>query len=256
MAVSEDTKQDTVTYVYGILPADIETDPEARGVADQPIDVVRHGDIAALVSQITVDQPLGTPEDLQAHAQLLDAAAAEAPVLPLRFGAVVSSTEAVAEELLAANHDDFAAALDELEGKAQYVIKGRYDEKAILSEILDENPNAANLREQIRDKPEDATRNERIMLGELINNSVAAKRDADTQKLVEALESIGVRVNVREPTHEEDAVHVAGLVEMAEQNELEEVIGKVADEWKGRADLRLIGPMAPYDFVITRQPQG
>jgi len=256
MAVSEDTKQDTAIYVYGILPADIEIDPEARGVADQPIDVVRHGDIAALVSQITVEEPLGTPEDLQAHARLLDAAAAEAPVLPLRFGAVVSSAEAVAEELLAANHDYFAAALDELEGKAQYVIKGRYDEKAILSEVLAENPDAENLRQQIRDQPEDATRNERIALGELINNSIAAKRDADTQKLVEALESIGVRVNVREPTHEEDAVHVAGLVETAGQSELEEVVGKVADEWKGRADLRLIGPMAPYDFVITRQPQG
>jgi len=256
MPVSEDTKQQTVTYVYGILPADIEADPEARGVGGKPISVVRHGDIAALVSELTADQPLGKPEDLQTHAHLLDAAAAQAPVLPLRFGAVLTSPEAVADELLAANHDEFLAALRELEGHAEYVIRGRYDEKAILSEVLAENADAAQLREQIRGKPEDATRNERIMLGELIHNAIAAKREADTRKLVEALDSLGLTVNVREPTHEEDAVHVACLAETAKQAELEDAVGEFALQWEGRVNVRLMGPLAPYDFVVTQRPQG
>jgi hypothetical protein len=256
MPVSEDTKQQTATYVYGILPADIEADPEARGVGGKPISVVRQGDLAALVSEVATDQALGKPEDLEAHAHLLDAAAAQAPVLPLRFGAVLRSPEAVADELLAANHDQFVAALRELEGRAQYVIRGRYDEKAILSEVLAENEQAAQLREQLRGKPEDATRNERIMLGELVNNAIAAKREVDTRDVVEMLDSLGFTVNVREPTHEEDAVHVAFLAETAQQAELEEAIGELADGWEGRVNLRLIGPLAPYDFVVTQQPQG
>ena len=256
MPVSEDTKQQTVTYVYGILPADIETDPEARGVDGQPISVVRQGDITALVSEVTADHPLGKPKDLQAHAHLLDAAAAQAPVLPLRFGAVVASPEAVADELLAPNHDEFLAALQELEGHAQYVVHGRYDEKAILAEVLAENEQATQLREQLRGKPEDATRNERIMLGELINNALAAKRDSDTRRLVGALDSLGLTVNVREPTHEEDAVHVACLAETAKQAELEDAVGELAHDWEGRVNLRLLGPLAPYDFVVTQQPQG
>jgi hypothetical protein len=261
MATGEATKQkdeearDAVIYVYGIVPADVEADPEARGVGDPPgrVSVVRHGDIAALVSEIAADRPLGKPEDLTAHAQLLDAAAAETPVLPIRFGAAVSTQDAVAEELLAEHHDEFAAALHELEGRAQYVVKGRYVQQAILSEILEESQEAAQLREQIRDQPEDATRNERIALGELVNNAIAAKRETDTARMVEMLEPLAATLNVREPTHEEDAVQVACLLETAKQKELEEAVGSAAQEWEGRVELRVLGPLAPYDFVTTAQ---
>jgi hypothetical protein len=257
MTTQPGTKQQTVTYVYGIVPADVETDPEARGVGDSGsrLEAVRHGDVAALVSEIDADRPLGNPDDLTAHAQILDATAAVSPVLPLRFGAALTGPEAVSEELLAPHHDEFAAALRELEGKAQYVVKGRYVEQAVLSEILSENDEAAQLREQIRDQPEDATRNERIALGELVNNAIVAKREADTQAMVEVLESIGLEVNVREPTHEEEAVQVACLVEVARQGDLEEAVGEVARRWEERVELRILGPLAPYDFVTAGQPQ-
>jgi len=100
-------------YVYGIVPQDVEATADARGVGDPParVEVVRHEDIAALVSAIDVTKPLGRPEDLMAHQQLLDASSADAPVLPIRFGAVMADAEAVVNELLAPHHDEFAAAL-------------------------------------------------------------------------------------------------------------------------------------------------
>lgn len=256
MTAEPETATETAVYVYGIVPADVETDPDARGVGDPParVTTVRGERIAALVSEIRRDKPLGRPEDLTAHAALLDAAAAEVPVLPLRFGAVVADEDAVAEELLEANQEDFAAALDQLEGKAEYVLKARYDEQAILQEILAENDELAQLREAIRGKPEDATRTERIALGEGINNAIAAKRDADTQRVVDALNPLGVQLAAREPTHEEEAVHLAILAETARQGDLEEAVDEIAREWGGRAQVRLLGPLAAYDFVVTQRP--
>ncbi|WP_198602342.1 GvpL/GvpF family gas vesicle protein, partial [Rhodococcus opacus] len=80
----------TGVYVYGIVPADVEAEDDAVGVDDSRVSTVRHGDIAALVSEISVDRPIGKPADLQAHAHLLDGVARVAPVLPLRFGAVLT----------------------------------------------------------------------------------------------------------------------------------------------------------------------
>ena len=247
---------ETAVYVYGIVPADVETDPDARGIGDPPAPVttMRGERIAALVSEIPRDKPLGRPEDLTAHAGLLDAAAAEVPVLPLRFGAVVSDEETVLEELLKANEDDFAAALEELEGRAQYVVKGRYVEKAILSEILDENEELARLRDEIRGKPEDATRDQRIALGEQIGDAIAAKRTADTQRTVDALNALGVQISPREPTHEQEAVHLACLAETAKQADLEAAVEELARDWDGRVEVRLLGPLAAYDFVVTQRP--
>ncbi|TVT20948.1 GvpL/GvpF family gas vesicle protein [Amycolatopsis rhizosphaerae] len=253
----EPSEQDTVVYVYGIVPADVEAEPDARGVHDSEVRVVRCDDIAALVSKVPRDEALGRPADLTAHAAVLDGTAAAAPVLPMRFGAVVASEEAVTGELLTEHHDEFAAALTELEGKAQYVIRGRYQENVVLREILEENPQLAQLRESLRGKPEDATRNERIALGEHINNAITAKREADTATMTEAIASVlDAPVNVREPTHEEDAVYLAVLVEVARQSDLEELVDRVAEQWRDRVDVELRGPLAPYDFVVTQQGQG
>src|SRR5690606_36902485 len=149
------------------------------------------------VSEVSVDRPLGTPDDLTAHARLLDGSAAVVPVLPLRFGAVMTDADAVAKELLDSNEETLRNALTELEGRAQFVVKGRYVEQAILRELLEGDPEAERLRAAIRDKPEDATRNERIALGELINTAIEQRRATDTDRVVGALDALDPLVNLR-----------------------------------------------------------
>lgn len=243
----------TGTYVYGIVPSDVEVSDDARGVGGESakVDVIRHGEIAALVSELSLDRPLGTPNDLVAHEGLLDATAAEVPVLPIRFGAVVTGPEAVVDELLAPHHDDFLSALRELEGKAQYVIKGRYVEQTVLREIMHEYPELADLREQIRNQPEEVTRDARISIGETVNQAISAKRDADTQAVIEAVTPICTLTSLRDPSHELDAVHLAVLIETDRQGDLEAALGKLAERWADRVALRLLGPLAPYDFTVA-----
>ncbi len=243
-------------YVYGILPGDIEVESGVTGVGDPPgeIRAVRHKHLAALVSDVNLDRALGSPEDLVAHERLLDASAADVPVLPLRFGAVLTDDDAVAEELLGSHYDEFAAALDQLEGQAEYVIQGRYVEEAMLGEVLEENPQAASLRDEIKNADPDATREQRIQLGELINNAIEAKREADTRTLGDALSGHVTASAVRPPSHELDAVYLAVLVKTSAAGDLEQAVGRLAQDWSGRIDLRLIGPMAAYDFTGTAAP--
>ena len=251
-------EQATACYIYGVVPADVESSSDAHGVGDPPgqISVVRHGEIAALVSEVRIGGPLGTAEDLTAHQRLLDSVVTEVPVLPIRFGAVVTNADAVREEFLAPPHDEFLAALKELEGRAEYVVKGRYVEEAVLSEVLSEVPEAQDLRDQLRGQPEDATRNIRIQLGEIINEAVTAKRQKDTQALLDAMADKCVTSAVREPSHELDAANVAFLMDTSREKDIEQVIDDLADNWDGRVELRLLGPMAAYDFVGNIEPEG
>ena len=243
-------------YVYGILPGDIELEDGTTGVGDPPAEVrvVRSGDLAALVSDVDLDKPLGRPEDLYAHEELLDATAAGVPVLPLRFGAVVASDEAVAEELLGAHSDEFAAALEQLEGHAEYVVKGRYVEDTVLREVLDENPEAGELRDQLKDADEDATRELRMQLGEIVSNSIDAKREQDLQALDDAVSDHVEASVVRSPTDDMEAVHVAFLVDLDSADALEQAVDELARDWGDRIEVRLMGPMAAYDFVGTTTP--
>jgi hypothetical protein len=251
-------EQSAGCYVYGIMPADIELTGDADGVGDPPgeLRIVRSDDLAALVSDVDLTKPLGSPEDLQAHKQILDDTAADVPVLPLRFGAVLESEEAVTEELLKPHHDEFAAALDELDGRVQLVVRGRYEEDVILNEILTENPEAARMAEEIRGSDPDATRDVRIRLGEMISEAISAKRAEDIAELDDAMADMFVASVVRDPTHERDAVHVAFLVEADREDEFVQAVEELAKEWDGRIALRVLGPMAAYDFVGTQEPAG
>lgn len=59
------------------------------------------------------------------------------------------------------------------------------------------------------------------------------------------------RTNQPFRTCEQDAVHVACLAETAKQSELEDAVDRLAREWDGRVELRLLGPVAAYDFIVT-----
>lgn len=243
-------------YVYGIMPGDVEVESGTAGVGDPPgeVRVVKHGDLAALVSDVNLDRPLGRAEDLFTHEELLDASAADVPVLPLRFGAVVTDDKAVAEELLGPHHDEFADALGQLEGRTEFVVQGRYVEDVILREVLAEEPDAAQLNDEIKDMDADATREQRMQLGEIISNAIEAKRQADTEALGNALSGQVANSVLRPPSSELDAVYAAFLVQTDKADALRQAVDRLADEWQGRIELRLLGPLAAYDFVGAEAP--
>jgi hypothetical protein len=246
----------TGVYVYGILPGDIEVEPGTPGVGDPPGEVraVRYRELTALVSDVDLDRPLGRAEDMFAHEELLDSSAAEVAVLPLRFGAVLASEDAVTDELLGPHYDEFSAALRQLEGHAEYVVKGRYVERKVLGQVLGQNPDAAQLADQVRDADPDVTRDQRIQLGEIVNDAIEAMRQADTRALGDAVADQVTASVVRPPTHELDAVYAAFLVETGKTEALEQAVDRLAGEWQDRMELQLIGPLAAYDFVAGAAP--
>jgi hypothetical protein len=263
MAAPSKTKAEsghkTAVYVYGILPGDVELTSEIDGVGDPPgqVRLVHSGELAALVSDVDLSVAIGRPQDLEVHEEIVDSIVTGSPVLPLRFGAVLTTEDAVVEELLEPHYEEFEAALQELEGRAEYLVKGRYVEGAILQEILSDNPEATELAEQIRGHDPDATREQRIQLGEIINNAIAVKREEDTRSLVSRVTDHVAASFVREPTHELDAVYAAFLVEDDDAEEFEQAVQEMGRDWEGQVELSLRGPMAPWDFVGARQePQG
>ena len=61
---------------------------------------------------------------------------------------------------------------------------------------------------------------------------------------------------VREPTHELDAIHVAFLAEVGQEPGMQQVIEDLTRALEGRIELRLLGPIAAYDFAGTTPPEG
>ena len=62
-------------------------------------------------------------------------------------------------------------------------------------------------------------------------------------------------MSLRPPTHDLDAFQVACLAETARHLDLELAVADLGDEWQNYVEVRLLGPIAPYDFVVAKQAE-
>jgi hypothetical protein len=239
----------SLCYVYGILPADARLPAELIGTGGGAVSLVRHGDLAGVISELPPIGALGTPEDLLAHERVVASLAVASSILPLRFGAMVTTREAVVQEMLEPYHEWFAAALEDLTGRAQFSVSGIYVQETVLREVVAEEPEALQLRESLRGVPEDAGYYDRVRLGELIVHALDAKREADTEELAQTLGPHAVDASARSPIGEDTAVDAAFLVADEERPGFEHAVEELACRWADRVRLRTLGPLAPYDFV-------
>lgn len=239
----------TARYVYAIVPSAAIVPDDLRGVDDGGVELVAHGTIAAVVGTVVTDRPFGRREDLLAHSRVTDTLARDCAVIPVRFGAVLADTGDVVAELLAPNAPLLAEILAELAGHRQFVVRARYDEEAVLAEIVAENPDIADLRDRTRDHSVEASWNERIGLGELVSRALEVKRDVDSAVLLDLLTPHAAAWNIRAAGEVDHLVDVAFLVPDERLEQFERAAEQAAESLAGRGRVRLVGPTAPYDFV-------
>jgi len=242
--------------VYAIVSADARPPKGLKGLGGSEVSLIRHGDLAGVVSEIPPGQALGTREDLLAHEAVVEALAEETTTLPLRFGAVVTTADALVEEMLIPHQGWFMDVLVDLMGAREFAVIGVYVEDTMIREVLAEDPEALRLRARIRELPENAAYYDRIRLGELIVKALDEKRQVDTEALLDTLEPYATAVALRSPTGEDIAADAAFLVTDRRRKEFEEAVDALGERWAGRVRLRMVGPLAPYDFVPPSPEEG
>lgn len=235
-------------YVYGIMRTRDAASAVAKADAARPLDAVDHDGVSALVGE-TPDGELRLRRDnILAHADVLQAAFEAGPVLPFRFGSVVSDAEAVVENLLAPQAAQLAVRLAALDGKAEMQVKAIYAEEPLLRSILEADPALARSVRQTQSLPAAATHFERIRIGEAVAAAVQTRGSADGEALLRALAPLGVTHLVSPPNHERSVLNVAFLVEQSALTEFDRAVEALSEQHAPEIEFKLIGPLPPYSF--------
>jgi hypothetical protein len=235
-------------YVYGVVRADGPR-PRDTGINGKPVRVVALEGIGALTSSVPDRELEAGRDELMAHSQVLERALERGVVLPMQFGMVMPDDEAVRELLLAAHRKELEAQLREMANKVEVNIKGIYEEGAVLREVLAESDEMAQLREAIRDKPEDATYFERIRLGELVAEALEAKQSVDERSLIDRLVPHAIAVELGQTVHERMALNASFLVDRGAIEDFDRAVDKLGKEQAERIRFKYTGPLPPHSFV-------
>jgi Gas vesicle synthesis protein GvpL/GvpF len=244
-----DARPGTGLFVYAVVRAERDLPEGLVGVDGSPVALVPYGEIGAVVGEVALDRPPGRRADLTAYSAVMEALLPGGAVAPIGFGVVVPDEHAVVAEVLAPREDGFTALLEQLDGRVQYNVRASYVEEAILAEIVRGDPEIQRLRDRTRDIPEDAGVGDRIRLGELVSQTWERLARVDADHLLTEVAPVVTAHAVRRDPGPAAALDAALLVETARSQELEDTLEALAEQADGRMQLRLVGPLAPYDFV-------
>jgi hypothetical protein len=230
-------------YVYGVVSERAQPIALTDGVDGAPVRTVGHEGLAALVSAISRTQLRAA--DVRAHWRVLEQAFEHATVLPVRFGTLMDSEDEVRSRLLKANRERLAELLDTMDGLIQLNVKGRYDEDALLREVLREVPGLARLRGRAE---RSGVVSDQIALGQQVEREIERRRSRDAEAARQALQDLAVTTREEQVRHP-DAFNVACLVARDRIDAFGEAVGKVRQMLEDRVEIRYVGPVPPFSFA-------
>jgi hypothetical protein len=88
-----------------------------------------------------------------------------------------------------------------------------------------------------------------VRLGELVARAMEAKREVDAQIILDAVLPLSSAHRLRSGSGIDHVLDVALLVDDDQRDRFESTLEAVAEGVHERVRLRLMGPLAPYDFV-------
>src|SRR3954462_10948188 len=237
-------------YVYGVTRAGATERSPGEGIDGQAVEVATYDGLAALVSEAPNVPVKASRRNLMAHSRVLQSVIAKTCVLPMRFGVVMASRDAVQAALLQANAELLEEHLRVLDPYVELDVRGLCAEHELLQAIVAERPDIAKLRAGIEGRPVESTYHESIGLGEPGAHAVAKKREQIAEHVLATLEPLAAAARRNDPVHEQMVANVAFLVERERVDEFDAAVDALGRELSDpEVRVRYIGPLPPHNFV-------
>jgi hypothetical protein len=231
-------------HVYGVTTPETGLPTGTLGRREGALRSVVSAGVAAVVSDVPAADRT-TRDDLLAHARVLEAIAADATILPMRYGVLMESDADVEREVLGPGAPRLAALLNDLDGMVQLSVKAQHDEAAALRDLLVDRADLRAARESAPRQGYDA----QIRLGQAVAEGLAVMRDHDAAVLAEQLAPLAERMSLNEPRGEHQVLDAAMLVRRDARGAADKAIAQLSRSAPDRVLLRYVGPQPPYSFV-------
>jgi len=241
-------------YIYGIIDSVNENELGISGLGSpSPVYTIAYQDLSCVVSNYFGKEFNSISKEevvrcLLAHQVVVEHAMREHTVLPVKFGAVLTTSDEVCN-LLSQGHSQFVDALAWIQDKVEIEVAATWDTKQILQEISTE-PEISLASKAIASKGAQTVQ-EQIQLGRIVKASMDKRRSSYQEQMINFLMSVSVDVQPNALVSDEMVMNVAFLVEKTNQEEFDSCVKQLDDLFHNQINFRIIGPLPPYTFATV-----
>ena len=168
-------------------------------------------------------------------------------LIPARLGTIVSSKEDVFK-ILTNGHDLFIETLKKIEHLTEIDIAVTWTN---FSEILNEiagDPEIIAMKDDILKKPNTLLPVDQVKVGMLIEAKLKERNTKVELDILDSLASICLDIKTHEVMNDGMITNSAFLISRNKKEKFEQVIDRLDEEYKGKLNFKLVGPLPCYSF--------
>jgi hypothetical protein len=235
-------------YLYAIADAVDNVTYEMPAVNDAMVYSIEHGSLVALVSNISEKRIRPERKNLVAHHAATKKMMEQSTILPMAFGTISASPEAVFK-ILQKNRNTFLEQLDRVRGKVEMGLRVTWDIPNIFEYFVNKHADLAQLRDVVMGKHRGPSQDDKIELGRLFDRLLADDRETHTENVIAALEDCCDDIIENDVREEREVMHLACLVSREDTKIFEDRVFKAANLFDNSFSFDFNGPWAPHHFV-------
>lgn len=235
-------------YLYAVIDAGAEQEFAVPGIDGGKVYAIQEGGLAAVVSDLPNERLRPERRRLAAHHEVLRRLMENHTVLPMSFGLVADSAEAI-HKILASNRAGFAEQLRRLEGKVEMGLHVLWDVPNIFEHFVNTHADLRLLRDQLFRGGREPTQEDKIELGRMFDRALADDREDLTEKVLSVLRPHCFEIKENKPRNEREMMNLACLIGRDAQKEFERAIFEAAGFFDNHYAFDFNGPWPPHNFV-------
>ena len=242
-------------YVYGIGRRSDGLEPSIHGLEREDVRSLDFGELRVFASEISDAEIMATRRHMLTHARVLEHVMESGPILPFRFGMIVSQSSLEAG-LIGMQETNLLSSLKDLEGRSEIGIRIVLNEKAIMEQIVEDNSDLKSAYEALSARDPQQTHYQRIELGRQVHAALAQRKDAIGAEFLQEIQSRCEQVKESERTTDYEALHVACLTTSDEERGILEFLESADSSANDLYTIKVIAPVPPYNFVDLKLATG
>ena len=235
-------------YLYAVVEAGAPRSYPSIGIDGSDVYTITEGRVAAVVSGLASPKIRPQRANLAAHQAVLKCLMADTTPLPMAFGTVATSPEAI-RKILVRNQHAFEEQLKRVAGKVEMGLRVAWDVPNIFEYFVNTHAELRLARDRLVGARHEFTQEEKIELGRMFDRLLNDDREDHTRKVEHVLAPVCVEFKPNPCRNEHEVMNLACLVRRDVQEEFSGGVFAAAKLFDNNFSFDYSGPWAPHNFV-------
>ncbi len=240
-------------YLYGIFPAPGPRHLMLKGLDDQPVETHRIGDFVFLCSAAQQERYLASRKNLLGHEKVLESAmqAGYRTLLPLQFGLMTDSWEAVTQQLIHPHGEGLKRLFAKLDGQREVGVKVLWQADEELNQLMAEDERLRHQRDRLEGKL--LSMDEVVTIGQAIEGAIAQRKAAIVEAFRAGLTPLATAAIENDPLTDAMIFNAAYLIPWDSEPHFGQVVEALDAAFNDRLRIRYNNFTAPFNFAQLDQ---